>query len=112
VPKRLSCARIRGRNSSNFLSRAPLTNPYSHSLLRRCPTSRDFVPWRFLDAGQLSVRSLLVAGVQKPAQQRKWSGLFDHLGGAHEERRRDREAKRFGGSHVDDEVEARGTLKR
>jgi len=26
-------------------------------------------------------------------QQRKWSGLFDHLGGAHEERRRDREAK-------------------
>jgi hypothetical protein len=40
------------------------------------------------------------------------SGLFDHLGGAHEERRRDREAKRFGGSHVDDEVEARGTLKR
>src|ERR1700730_15013959 len=69
VPKRLSCARIRGRNSSNFLSRAPLTNPYSHSLLRRCPTSRDFVPWRFLDAGQLSVRSLLVAGVQKPAQQ-------------------------------------------
>src|ERR1700732_2386529 len=71
LPKRLSCARIRGRNSSNFLSRAPLTNPYSHSLLRRCPTSRDFVPWRFLDAGQLSVRSLLVAGVQKPAQTRK-----------------------------------------
>ena len=48
----------------------------------------------------------------KGCQQRKWSGLFDHLGGAHEERRRDREAKRFGGSHVDDEVEARGTLKR
>ena len=66
MPKRLSCARIRGRNSSNFLSRAPLTNPYSHSLLRRCPTSRDFVPWRFLDAGQLSVRSLFLAGVQKP----------------------------------------------
>ena len=38
--------------------------------------------------------------------------LFDHLGGTHEERRRDREAKRFGGSHVDDEVEARGALKR
>jgi hypothetical protein len=28
------------------------------------------VPWRFLDAGQLSVRSLLVAGVQKPAHER------------------------------------------
>src|SRR3984893_6790071 len=77
VPKRLSCARIRGRNSSNFLSRAPLTNPYSHSLLRRCPTSRDFVPWRFLDAGQLSVRSLLVAGVQKPAQTEKYSARAD-----------------------------------
>src|ERR1700740_1195466 len=25
-------------------------------LLSRCPTSRDFVPWRFLDAGQLSAR--------------------------------------------------------
>jgi hypothetical protein len=29
------------------------------------------VPWRFLDAGQLSLRSLLVAGVQKPAQSEK-----------------------------------------
>jgi gamma-glutamylcyclotransferase (GGCT)/AIG2-like uncharacterized protein YtfP len=29
------------------------------------------VPWRFLDAGQLSVWSLLVAGVQKPAQTEK-----------------------------------------
>jgi hypothetical protein len=27
------------------------------------------VPWRFLDAGQLSLRSLLLAGVQKPAQK-------------------------------------------
>ena len=25
-------------------------------LLRWCPTCRDFVPWRFLDAGQLSAR--------------------------------------------------------
>jgi hypothetical protein len=32
--------------------------------------------------------------------------------GAHEERRRDRDAKRFGRLHVDDEVEAGGTLKR
>src|ERR1700746_637669 len=28
----------------------------SRPLLSRCPTSRDFVPWRFLDAGQLSAR--------------------------------------------------------
>jgi hypothetical protein len=43
---------------------------WKRSLLSRCPTSRDFVPWRFLDAGQLSVRSLLVAGIQKPAHFR------------------------------------------
>jgi hypothetical protein len=24
----------------------------------QCPTSRDFVPWRFLDAGELSVRTV------------------------------------------------------
>jgi hypothetical protein len=39
----------------------------------RCPTSRDFVPWRFLDAGQFSVRILLVAGVQKPTQLRTFT---------------------------------------
>ena len=33
-----------------------------------CPSAiSSFVPWRFLDAGQVSLRSLLVAGVQKPA---------------------------------------------
>jgi hypothetical protein len=32
------------------------------SLRHLCLTSRDFVPWRFLDAGLLSVRSPLVAG--------------------------------------------------
>jgi hypothetical protein len=37
--------RGRGRHSSNFLSRAPPT------LLSRCPTSGDFVPWRFLACG-------------------------------------------------------------
>jgi hypothetical protein len=30
------------------------------------------VPWRFLDAGQLSVRSLFVAGVQKPSHKRSF----------------------------------------
>ena len=40
-------------------------------LLSWCPTSRDFVPWRSLDAGQVSLRSLLVAGVQKPTLNAK-----------------------------------------
>ena len=35
---------------------APPSNPHSAPQLSRCPTSRDFVPWRFLDAGQLSAR--------------------------------------------------------
>ena len=34
---------------------APALNP-QRPLLSRCPTFRDFVPWRFLDAGQLSAR--------------------------------------------------------
>jgi hypothetical protein len=42
------------------------------------------VPWRFLDAGQLSLRSLLVAGVQKPSHiqthaPRKVVGTIDVL---------------------------------
>jgi len=36
-----------------------------------CHTPRDFVPWRFLDAGQLNADRLVVASVQKPAHKRK-----------------------------------------
>ena len=62
--------------------------------LPQCPVSdRDRAALQYLARGQ-----------QKTS--------FDDLVGSHEERRRDRKAKRFGGSHVDDEVEARGTLKR
>jgi hypothetical protein len=53
---------------------APTCDPHSARCSAGCPTSRDFVPWRFLDAGQLSVRSLLVAGVQKPTRERLASG--------------------------------------
>ena len=31
----------------------------------QCPTSRDFVPWRFLDAGPLSVRSVSLLPASK-----------------------------------------------
>jgi len=37
---------------------------------------------------------------------------FDHLVSSHEEGRRDRDAKRFGGFHVDGEVEVCGPLER
>ena len=33
------------------------------------------MPWRFLDAGGLSVRSVVFAGVQKPAQLQTWRSL-------------------------------------
>ena len=67
VPKRLSCARIRSRHSSNFLSRASLTNPHS----ARCPASAQPPATSCLGAfrppaatGRGRGRH---AGVQKPA---------------------------------------------
>ena len=39
------------------------------------------MPWRFLDAGQLSVRSFFLAGVQKPAQERTLRGKIERAGG-------------------------------
>jgi hypothetical protein len=35
---------------------APTCDPHSARCSAGCHTSRDFVPWRFLDAGQLSAR--------------------------------------------------------
>src|ERR1700747_3767176 len=35
---------------------SPTCDPYSARCSAGCHTSRDFVPWRFLDAGQLSAR--------------------------------------------------------
>ena len=52
------------------------------------------------------------AGMSQRCQQKTFADSFDHLVGAYEERWRDSEAKRFGGSHVDGEVEMRGALER
>ena len=48
----------------------PLFSSNRAKTLKLCTHSRPtlFVPWRFLDAGQLSLRSVFVAGVQKPAR--------------------------------------------
>jgi hypothetical protein len=62
-------------SSPNFGSNRPAKS--RSSLPHLCLTSRDFVPWRFLDAGQWSVRS---AGVQKPAQKRSLRGYFLDVG--------------------------------
>src|ERR1700756_2790960 len=45
--------------ASRLPPRAPPTcDPHSARCSAGCHTSRDFVPWRFLDAGQLSLRSV------------------------------------------------------
>jgi hypothetical protein len=41
------------------------------------PTSRDFVPWRFLDAGRHSAWKGRHPGVQKPAQQATFGHRYE-----------------------------------
>src|ERR1700746_2647976 len=65
VPRHADIAR-RVVLASRLLPRAaPALNPHSATLLGRCPTSRDFVPWRFLDAGPLSVRNVSLLPASK-----------------------------------------------
>jgi hypothetical protein len=52
-------------------------------------TSRDFVPWRFLDAGLPSAWMVLSSRRPKPAQTQTSYRLLDHLVGAGEKHRRD-----------------------
>lgn len=50
--------------------RARRSNPHNwHTSRATAHTSRDFVPWRFSDAGRRSVWLDLVAGCRKPAQE-------------------------------------------
>jgi hypothetical protein len=65
-------------SSPNFGSNRPAKS--RSSLPHLCLTSRDFVPWRFLDAGFWTVRRFFVAGVQKPAQKRSLRGYFLDVG--------------------------------
>src|SRR4029077_9788117 len=75
------------------------------SLHHLCPTSRDFVPWRFSDAGRIS--AWRVTSCRRPrnlhkrrhyAVQQKTS-LFDHLVGGGEKRRVGVCADHFLGAH-------------
>jgi hypothetical protein len=47
-----------------------------YALHRQCQISRDFVPWRFLDAGRHSAWRGRHAGVQKPAQTRTYPHIL------------------------------------
>src|SRR5262249_12706860 len=47
----------------------PRPNPHRARGIEGAPSSRDFVPWRFSDAGRPSASKLALAGVRKPAHQ-------------------------------------------
>src|ERR1700751_3181889 len=49
---------------------SPTCDPYSARCSAGCHTSRDFVPWRFLDAGQLSLWSVLSLPASKNQHRR------------------------------------------
>jgi hypothetical protein len=75
--KRESCASI--LLAPRPPSRSPPTyDPHSTRCTAGCHTSRDFVHWRFLDAGELSLRTVslwtasVIDGVQKPEQEATW----------------------------------------
>jgi hypothetical protein len=53
---------------------APTCDPHSARCSAGCHTSRDFVPWRFLDAGQLSLRS--VSSLPASKNQHRSGHLF------------------------------------
>jgi hypothetical protein len=48
-----------------FTAQIPIAEPAARPTER---TSRDFVPWRFSNAGHQSACKIVVAGVRKPAQ--------------------------------------------
>ena len=62
VPERQSCACLRGQYTLRKITgtqistqiNVPRLNLHKRPRHHRCPTSRDFVPWRFLDAGRHS----------------------------------------------------------
>src|SRR5229473_7878262 len=62
VPERQSCACLRGQYTLRKITgtqistqiNVPRLNLHKRPRHHRCPTSRDFVPWRFSDAGRRS----------------------------------------------------------
>jgi hypothetical protein len=64
MPKRESCASI--LLAPRPPSRSPPTyDPHSTRCTAGCHTSRDFVHWRFLDAGELSLRTVSLLPASK-----------------------------------------------
>jgi hypothetical protein len=96
---------------------APSSNPHSALAASQCPTARDFVPWRFLDASQLSARVFRDCRRPKTCTladscTAATGSLFDQLVSACEQRRRHRNPKRLCGRNIDDEIELGRLLDR
>src|SRR5580693_26126 len=68
MPKRESCGSIRLASRPPSIS-PPTYDPHSTRCTAGCHTSRDFVHWRFSDAGRCSAWIAPHAGVRKPAQE-------------------------------------------
>jgi hypothetical protein len=65
-PRQPVRSRRRAITISLPVPKSPLSSPH-----RRCPTSRDFVPWRFSDAGHPTAwLALSMPASEKPAQKR------------------------------------------
>src|SRR5450631_1814362 len=89
----------------------PRLNLHKRPRHRRCPTSRDFVPWRFSDAGRRSAwiasscrHPKTYTGRDSCTAQQKLS-LFDQFVGPVEKRFRNCDAECVGGLKIDQEFE-------
>src|SRR5215468_2378372 len=71
---------------------------------RPLPTSRDFVPWRFLDAGQLTARVFHCCRRPKTSTIPE-AGLFDDIISKRQQHWRNVETKGLGSLEIDHEFE-------
>jgi hypothetical protein len=91
---------------------APTCDPHSARCSAGCHTSRDFVPWRFLDAGQLSARVFHCCRRPKTSTNSDIRVLIDHLIGAPQNRNWKRQSQFPRGPEIHHQFNFRGLLDR